>query len=101
MAASTLTLSSVSTSDATHKVITALRAKARKKQNFIRLFRRFSVLYKPSLTNTRTSEISGFWSSIVEPECVIMFRVCWLDDQGGPRINRGFRIQMNNALRAL
>src|ERR1035437_1991399 len=35
---------------------------------------------------------------IVEPERVIMFRVSWMDDQGEVRINRGFRIQMNNAI---
>ncbi|MEJ2503086.1 MAG: NADP-specific glutamate dehydrogenase, partial [Gemmatimonadota bacterium] len=35
---------------------------------------------------------------IIEPERVIMFRVPWLDDQGEPRINRGFRIEMNSAI---
>jgi len=35
---------------------------------------------------------------IIEPERVIMFRVPWVDDQGEPRINRGFRIEMNSAI---
>jgi glutamate dehydrogenase (NADP+) len=35
---------------------------------------------------------------IIEPERVIMFRVPWLDDQGGVQINRGFRIEMNSAI---
>ena len=35
---------------------------------------------------------------IVEPERVLMFRVPWLDDKGEIQINRGFRIQMNNAI---
>jgi glutamate dehydrogenase (NADP+) len=35
---------------------------------------------------------------MVEPERVIMFRVCWLDDKGEIQINRGFRIQMNSAI---
>ena len=35
---------------------------------------------------------------IIEPERVIMFRVPWMDDQGGIHINRGFRIQMNSAI---
>jgi glutamate dehydrogenase (NADP+) len=35
---------------------------------------------------------------IVEPERVIMFRVPWMDDQGGIHINRGFRIEMNSAI---
>jgi glutamate dehydrogenase (NADP+) len=35
---------------------------------------------------------------IIEPERVILFRVPWLDDDGEPQINRGFRIQMNSAI---
>jgi glutamate dehydrogenase (NADP+) len=35
---------------------------------------------------------------IAEPDRVIMFRVTWIDDQGEYQINRGFRIQMNNAI---
>jgi len=35
---------------------------------------------------------------IVEPERVILFRVPWVDDQGGVQVNRGFRIEMNSAI---
>jgi glutamate dehydrogenase (NADP+) len=35
---------------------------------------------------------------IIEPERVIMFRIPWMDDQGGIHINRGFRIEMNSAI---
>ena len=35
---------------------------------------------------------------IIEPERVILFRVPWVDDQGGVHINRGFRIEMNSAI---
>lgn len=35
---------------------------------------------------------------MVEPERVVSFRVCWLDDQGDIQINRGYRIQMNSAI---
>ena len=35
---------------------------------------------------------------ITEPDRVIMFRATWIDDQGEFQINRGFRIQMNNAI---
>ena len=34
----------------------------------------------------------------VEPERVIMFRVPWLDDNGMPHINRGFRVEFNSAI---
>jgi len=35
---------------------------------------------------------------IIEPERVIMFRIPWLNDQGGVEVNRGFRIEMNSAI---
>jgi len=35
---------------------------------------------------------------MVEPERVITFRVCWVDDQGEIQVNRGYRIQMNSAI---
>jgi len=35
---------------------------------------------------------------MIEPERVVMFRVPWMDDRGGVRVNRGFRIEMNSAI---
>lgn len=35
---------------------------------------------------------------IVEPERVIMFRVPWMDDQGEPQVNRGYRVEFNSAI---
>ncbi len=35
---------------------------------------------------------------IVEPERAIQFRVCWMDDTGRIRVNRGYRIQHSSAI---
>ena len=35
---------------------------------------------------------------MVEPERLISFRVCWVDDSGELQVNRGYRIQMNSAI---
>jgi len=35
---------------------------------------------------------------MAEPERVISFRVCWVDDQGEIQVNRGYRVQMNSAI---
>ncbi|WP_348674937.1 NADP-specific glutamate dehydrogenase [uncultured Abyssibacter sp.] len=35
---------------------------------------------------------------LTEPDRIISFRVCWQDDQGNVRTNRGFRVQHNNAI---
>ena len=35
---------------------------------------------------------------IIEPDRQIMFRVPWTDDKGVAHVNRGFRVQFNNAI---
>ena len=35
---------------------------------------------------------------ITEPDRVLMFRVPWVDDKGQVQVNRGFRVQFNNAI---
>ena len=41
---------------------------------------------------------ANIYERIVEPERTIMFRVPWVDDKGNIRVNRGFRVQFNNAI---
>jgi glutamate dehydrogenase (NADP+) len=38
------------------------------------------------------------YERIVIPDRVIMFRVPWVDDSGEVQVNRGFRVQFNNAI---
>lgn len=40
----------------------------------------------------------GVMECLVEPERVIKFRVPWTDDQGKLHVNRGYRVQFNNAI---
>ena len=35
---------------------------------------------------------------MTEPDRIISFRVCWEDDEGNIRVNRGYRVQFNNAI---
>jgi len=35
---------------------------------------------------------------IAEPDRVVSFRVCWEDDSGNIRVNRGWRVQCNNSI---
>jgi glutamate dehydrogenase (NADP+) len=38
------------------------------------------------------------YDRIVEPDRVIVFRVPWVDDKGEVQVNRGYRVQFNNAI---
>lgn len=50
------------------------------------------LIKNPVLTKLKILE------RMAEPERVIMFRVPWLNDRGEVEINKGYRIQMNNAI---
>jgi glutamate dehydrogenase (NADP+) len=41
---------------------------------------------------------AGILHRIVEPDRQVIFRVPWVDDQGRVQVNRGFRVQFNNAI---
>jgi glutamate dehydrogenase (NADP+) len=41
---------------------------------------------------------NNIYERIVEPERAVTFRVPWVDDKGDVEVNRGFRVQFNNAI---
>ncbi len=47
---------------------------------------------KPKYQHTQVLE------RMTEPDRIIIFRVCWEDDDGNIRVNRGYRVQSNNAI---
>ncbi|MBW1695400.1 MAG: NADP-specific glutamate dehydrogenase [Deltaproteobacteria bacterium] len=53
---------------------------------------------KPVLDRNPEYVRAGILQRLTEPDRVITFRVPWIDDEGRVRVNRGFRIQMNNAI---
>jgi glutamate dehydrogenase (NADP+) len=52
----------------------------------------------PFIQNNSRYEEQGLLSRLVEPERVVMFRVCWVDDRGEVQVNRGYRIQHSMAI---
>lgn len=40
----------------------------------------------------------GLLERLIEPERVIAFRVCWVDDRGEVQVNRGYRVQHSSAI---
>ncbi|MBN1144948.1 MAG: NADP-specific glutamate dehydrogenase [Bacteroidales bacterium] len=43
-------------------------------------------------------EKAGIVERLVEPDRVLTFKVPWMDDEGNVHVNRGYRVQFNNAL---
>jgi len=52
----------------------------------------------PYIVANPTYENMQILERMTEPDRTISFRVCWEDDEGNIRVNRGFRVQFNNAI---
>ena len=52
----------------------------------------------PYLNQTPKYKDANIFERMTEPDKVISFRVSWEDDEGNIRINRGYRVQFNNAI---
>lgn len=52
----------------------------------------------PFIENNDKYSDAHILERMIEPERIIMFRVPWMDDNGTPQVNRGFRIEMNSAI---
>lgn len=53
---------------------------------------------EPTATRHPDFVKAGIYERIVEPERAVLFRVPWVDDKGNVDVNRGFRVQFNNAI---
>ncbi|MBL4827452.1 MAG: NADP-specific glutamate dehydrogenase [Spongiibacteraceae bacterium] len=52
----------------------------------------------PFILDNPRYQTAGIIQRMTEPDRTIIFRVVWEDDEGHIRINRGYRVQFNNAI---
>ena len=52
----------------------------------------------PFLLDNKKYREARILERLTEPDRIITFRVCWEDDKGNVRVNRGYRVQFNNAI---
>ena len=52
----------------------------------------------PYLEDKQAYKDAHILDRMTEPDRIIIFRVCWVDDDGNTRVNRGMRVQFNNAI---
>lgn len=52
----------------------------------------------PFLENNPIYQEHQVLERLTEPDRIITFRVCWEDDEGNVRVNRGYRVQNSNAI---
>lgn len=52
----------------------------------------------PFLEDKQAYKDAHILDRMTEPDRVIVFRVCWVDDDNNVRVNRGMRVQFNNSI---
>ncbi|PXA03183.1 NADP-specific glutamate dehydrogenase [Coraliomargarita sinensis] len=67
-------------------------------QEFHDAVREFMQTVFPEVEDWETLHRDAVLDRLVEPDRIFSFRVCWEDDSGRVRVNRGYRVQFNSTL---
>ena len=67
-------------------------------KEFLQAVREVLEALSPVFDKHPEYEDKGLLERFVEPDRTIIFRVPWVDDQGKVQVNRGYRVQYNNAI---
>ncbi len=79
-------------------VIAKVKEKDASQPEFIQAVTEVLTTLEPTVEKHPEFVKANIYERIVEPDRVIIFRVPWEDDKGVVHVNRGFRVQFNNAI---
>ena len=80
------------------KVYAELEQRNAHEKEFLQAVREVLEALSPVFDKHPEYEDKGLLERFVEPDRTIIFRVPWVDDQGKVQVNRGYRVQYNNAI---
>src|SRR3989339_1054446 len=80
------------------EVIEKVRRKDAGQTEFIQAVKEVLETLEPTEKKHPEFVKAKIYERIVEPERMIIFKVPWIDDSGEVQVNRGFRVQFNNAI---
>jgi len=80
------------------RVFAGLEARNPEQAEFLQAVQEVLVGIEPELGANPALEANAVLERIVEPDRQILFRVTWVDDAGAIQVNRGYRIEFNNAI---
>ena len=81
-----------------HDTLEALRRSSPAQTEFYQAAEEVLECLRPLFERSPHYLDHGIIERIVEPERQIMFRICWTDDAGKVKVNKGYRVQFNSAL---
>jgi glutamate dehydrogenase (NADP+) len=79
-------------------VIAKIKQKDTNQPEFIQAAEEVMTTLEPTVKKHPEFVKAKIYERIVEPDRLIIFRVPWVDDRGEVQVNRGFRIEFNNAI---
>jgi len=80
------------------KVYADLEQRNAHEKEFLQAVREVLEALSPVFDKHPEYEDKGLLERFVEPDRTIIFRVPWVDDKGKVQVNRGYRVQYNNAI---
>ncbi|CUU01076.1 Glu/Leu/Phe/Val dehydrogenase, dimerisation domain [Candidatus Kryptobacter tengchongensis] len=80
------------------ELLSKLEEKNRNEPEFLQAAKSFISSLEPTVKRHPEFVKAKIYERIIEPDRIIVFRVVWLDDKGDIQINRGYRVQFNNAI---
>jgi glutamate dehydrogenase (NADP+) len=80
------------------EVIAKVKEKDPHQAEFIQAVTEVLTTLEPTVDRHPEFVKAKIYERIVEPDRIIIFRVPWEDDRGEIHVNRGFRVQFNNAI---
>lgn len=79
-------------------VIAKVEEKDAGQPEFLQAVREVMTSLEPTVEKHPEFVKAKIYERVVIPDRIIMFRVPWLDDKGEVQVNRGYRVQFNNAI---
>lgn len=80
------------------QAIEKIEARYAHQPEFIQAVKEVAITIKPLYDAHPEYETLKIFERLVEPDRVVGFRINWEDDKGEVQVNRGWRVQFNNAL---
>ena len=81
-----------------NEILERVRRKDPEQMEFHQAVKEVLDTLEPTIARHPEFVKAGIFERIVEPDRVVMFRVPWVDDRGEVQVNRGIRVQFNNAI---
>jgi len=81
-----------------NELIDKVKRQDPEQREFLQAVEEVMETLKPTIDKHPEYVKAGIYERIIEPDRAITFRVPWVDDKGNVQVNRGFRVQFNNAI---